>query len=146
MRYQRSVMLDVLGADYIRTARSKGLQRGTALVRHIARSRARSHHEPDMPAVYSPVNLITCEPTALLNAVAPIMSSTPNLALDRAIHLLLPTIALALMGAASYSRYQRSVMLDVLGADYIRTARSKMPRQLNTISSMAEPAISVPKL
>jgi peptide/nickel transport system permease protein len=48
-----------------------------------------------------------------------------DLALDRAIHLLLPTIALALIGAASYSRYQRSVMLDVLGADYIRTARSK---------------------
>jgi peptide/nickel transport system permease protein len=49
------------------------------------------------------------------------------------------------MGAASYSRYQRSVMLDVLGADYIRTARSK-GLQRNTISSMAEPAISVPKL
>lgn len=48
-----------------------------------------------------------------------------DLALDRGIHLLLPTIALALIGAASYSRYQRSVMLDVLGADYIRTARSK---------------------
>lgn len=48
-----------------------------------------------------------------------------DLALDRAVHLLLPTIALALIGAATYSRYQRSVMLDVLGADYIRTARSK---------------------
>ena len=47
------------------------------------------------------------------------------LATDRAVHLLLPTIALVLMGAASYSRYQRSVMLDVLAADYIRTARSK---------------------
>ncbi|NVM99141.1 ABC transporter permease [Arthrobacter sp. SDTb3-6] len=44
---------------------------------------------------------------------------------DRAAHLLLPTISLALMGAAGYSRYQRSAMLDVLSADYIRTARSK---------------------
>lgn len=44
---------------------------------------------------------------------------------DRAGHLLLPTISLALMGAAGYSRYQRSAMLDVLSADYIRTARSK---------------------
>lgn len=44
---------------------------------------------------------------------------------DRIIHLLLPTIALALIGAAGYSRYQRSAMLDVLSADYIRTARSK---------------------
>ena len=44
---------------------------------------------------------------------------------DRAGHLVLPTIALALTGAAAYSRYQRSAMLDVLSADYIRTARSK---------------------
>lgn len=40
-------------------------------------------------------------------------------------HLLLPTIALALFGAAGYSRYQRSIMLDVLGSDFIRTARAK---------------------
>ena len=44
---------------------------------------------------------------------------------DRLIHLLLPTIALVLAGAASYSRYQRSIMLDVLGSDYIRTGRAK---------------------
>jgi len=48
-----------------------------------------------------------------------------DLTVDRGVHLLLPTIALVLIGAASYSRYQRSVMLDVLSADYIRTARSK---------------------
>ncbi|WP_314451501.1 ABC transporter permease [uncultured Microbacterium sp.] len=48
---------------------------------------------------------------------------------DRAVHLLLPTIALTLVSAASFSRYQRSMMLDVLGADYIRTARAKgLPR------------------
>jgi len=48
---------------------------------------------------------------------------------DRAVHLLLPTLALVLISAASYSRYQRSMMLDVLGADYIRTARAKgLPR------------------
>lgn len=44
---------------------------------------------------------------------------------DRVSHLLLPTIVLILISAASYSRYQRNAMLDVLGADYIRTARSK---------------------
>lgn len=44
---------------------------------------------------------------------------------DRIGHLLLPTITIALTSAASYSRYQRSAMLDVLSADYIRTARSK---------------------
>lgn len=44
---------------------------------------------------------------------------------DALIHLLLPTIALTLLGAAVDSRYQRSIMLDVLGSDYIRTARAK---------------------
>lgn len=44
---------------------------------------------------------------------------------DGMVHLLLPTISLALLGAASYSRYQRSLMLDVLGSDFIRTARAK---------------------
>ncbi|MGO1407815.1 MAG: ABC transporter permease [Brachybacterium sp.] len=44
---------------------------------------------------------------------------------DGFVHLLLPTIALMLFGAASYSRYQRSLMLDVLGSDFIRTARAK---------------------
>jgi peptide/nickel transport system permease protein len=44
---------------------------------------------------------------------------------DRLSHLLLPTLVLVIGAAASYSRYQRNAMLDVLGADYIRTARSK---------------------
>lgn len=37
-RYERSSMLDVLGADYIRTARAKGLSRGTVLVKHALRN------------------------------------------------------------------------------------------------------------
>jgi peptide/nickel transport system permease protein len=40
-------------------------------------------------------------------------------------HLLLPWITLALVTAATYSRLTRSSMLEVLGEDYIRTARSK---------------------
>ncbi|TPW73118.1 ABC transporter permease [Schumannella sp. 10F1B-5-1] len=44
---------------------------------------------------------------------------------DRIVHLLLPTISLTVFAVASYSRYQRSAMLDVMSADYIRTARSK---------------------
>lgn len=36
-RYQRSVMLDVLSADFVRTARAKGLRRRTALIRHALR-------------------------------------------------------------------------------------------------------------
>lgn len=55
----------------------------------------------------------------------PGLTGTWTILVDRLGHLLLPTIALALLGAAEYSRYQRNAMLDVLGADYIRTARSK---------------------
>ncbi|MCW2663145.1 MAG: peptide transporter permease [Mycobacterium sp.] len=45
--------------------------------------------------------------------------------LDRLRHVILPTLTLALMAAAGYSRYQRNAMLDVLGQDFIRTARAK---------------------
>ncbi len=44
---------------------------------------------------------------------------------DRFMHLLLPTFTLALGSIAGYSRYQRNAMLDVLGQDFIRTARAK---------------------
>ncbi|KRF30298.1 ABC transporter permease [Nocardioides sp. Soil805] len=40
-------------------------------------------------------------------------------------HLLLPWLALALVSAAAYTRLTRASMLDVLGEDYIRTARAK---------------------
>jgi peptide/nickel transport system permease protein len=59
-------------------------------------------------------------------------AETPNLTgsfgtklADWAGHLVLPTIALALITFASWSRYQRATMLDVLGSDYIRLARAK---------------------
>ncbi len=40
-------------------------------------------------------------------------------------HLVLPWFSLALVTAAVYARLTRSAMLDVLGEDYIRTARAK---------------------
>jgi peptide/nickel transport system permease protein len=45
--------------------------------------------------------------------------------IDGFTHLLLPTTALVLISIASYSRYARSSLLDVLNQDYIRTARAK---------------------
>jgi len=48
-----------------------------------------------------------------------------NQFVDRLQHLVLPTFTLALAGMAGYSRYQRNAMLDVLGQDFIRTARAK---------------------
>lgn len=44
---------------------------------------------------------------------------------DTLTHLLLPTITLMLISLATYSRYARASMLEVLNQDYIRTARSK---------------------
>ena len=40
-------------------------------------------------------------------------------------HMILPWFTLALLLAATYTRLTRSSMLDVLGEDYIRTARAK---------------------
>ncbi len=44
---------------------------------------------------------------------------------DAATHLLVPTVAVAVVGIATYGRYQRSTMLDVLGSNYITCARAK---------------------
>lgn len=40
-------------------------------------------------------------------------------------HMVLPTITLSLAQVASWSRYQRSALLEVLGQDYMRTAQGK---------------------
>ncbi|MGO1886222.1 MAG: ABC transporter permease, partial [Citricoccus sp.] len=64
--------------------------------------------------------------------IATIGSETPNFTgtfwedfLDKGTQLLLPTILLALISLASYSRYTRASMLEVSQQDYIRTARAK---------------------
>lgn len=44
---------------------------------------------------------------------------------DRIGHLVLPTLCLALLAFAAWSRFQRASMLDVLGSDYMRLARAK---------------------
>ena len=50
--------------------------------------------------------------------------------LDYARHLVLPVMTLCVQIVASWSRFQRASMLDVLYADYVRTARAKgVPRR-----------------
>jgi len=44
---------------------------------------------------------------------------------DRVAHLVLPAMTLATVGLAYYARAMRAELLDVLGEDYIRTARAK---------------------
>ncbi|MFC3527385.1 ABC transporter permease [Paracoccus mangrovi] len=51
--------------------------------------------------------------------------------LDVLHHLVLPALTLALIYLAFYSRLSRTSMLEVLGSDYIRTARAKgLPRRM----------------
>ncbi len=64
--------------------------------------------------------------------IATLGRSTPNLqgdfwihTIDTFTHLLLPTATLILISFASYTRYTRASMLEVMNQDYIRTARSK---------------------
>src|SRR6185436_126767 len=63
---------------------------------------------------------------------ATIGSKTPNYDgtfwenfLDTSTHLVLPTLAIMLISFAGYSRYSRASMLEVMNADYVRTARAK---------------------
>jgi peptide/nickel transport system permease protein len=50
--------------------------------------------------------------------------------LDYARHLVLPVMTLTVQIVAGWGRYQRAAMLDVMSADYIRTARAKgVPRR-----------------
>jgi peptide/nickel transport system permease protein len=51
--------------------------------------------------------------------------------------LILPTATLALANMSVFSRFVRSAMLDVLGADFVRTARSKGLREMTVLSSHA---------
>jgi peptide/nickel transport system permease protein len=45
--------------------------------------------------------------------------------LDRVQHLALPVLVLMVASIASYSRYMRASMLEVVNSDYVRTARAK---------------------
>jgi peptide/nickel transport system permease protein len=53
--------------------------------------------------------------------------------LDYARHLVLPVMTLTIQIIAEWSRFQRAAMLDVLSADYIRTARAKGVRPTRLI-------------
>lgn len=52
-------------------------------------------------------------------------SSTMQMISDIAIHSILPVTVLAFSSFASFSRYVRNSMVEVINMDYIRTARSK---------------------
>jgi peptide/nickel transport system permease protein len=61
--------------------------------------------------------------TANLSGVDP--GTGIHFVLDRAQHLGLPIIVLMIASIATYSRYMRASMLEVVNSDYVRTARAK---------------------
>jgi peptide/nickel transport system permease protein len=62
-------------------------------------------------------------PITSLNSVDP--GTGIHFWLDRAHHLVLPVMVLMVASIATYSRYMRASMLEVVNADYVRTARAK---------------------
>jgi peptide/nickel transport system permease protein len=57
--------------------------------------------------------------------VLPIHGMGDGSFLDSLRHFAMPVFVLGVAGAAGTARYQRSAVLEVLGEDYIRTARAK---------------------
>jgi peptide/nickel transport system permease protein len=57
-------------------------------------------------------------------------AGTSGIDMDYSRHLILPVLTLTVQIVASWTRFQRSGMLDILSSDYIRTARAKgLPRR-----------------
>ncbi|MCR9086985.1 MAG: ABC transporter permease [Rhodobacteraceae bacterium] len=59
-------------------------------------------------------------------------------------HLVLPSITLGLLGAGWYSRMMRSSMIEVLGQDFVRTARAKGLSKLRIIIRHVMPNAILP--
>lgn len=64
-------------------------------------------------------------------------AGTWNFVLDVAHHMVLPVITLASIFLALYSRLCRAAMLEVLGSDYIRTAKAKGLSEMQVVMKHA---------
>ncbi len=64
-------------------------------------------------------------PASQMTAVDHEFMSGSDKLVDRAKHLIMPSLALGLGGAAAVARYMRSGMLEQIRQDYVRTARAK---------------------
>jgi len=59
-------------------------------------------------------------------------------------HMVLPVTTLAIISTAGYSRYVRSSVLEVLGQDYVRTARAKGLGAMKVVFRHALPNAALP--
>jgi peptide/nickel transport system permease protein len=85
--------------------------------------------------IYSESSRIAGRPIATIGAQTPGLSGSFWVeTLDTFTHLVLPTTALILISFASYTRYSRASLLEVMNQDYIRTARAKgLPERVVTV-------------
>jgi peptide/nickel transport system permease protein len=84
-----------------------------------------------------PAGGVTMVRAAPAGQVLAYLNATPGGAMDRAIHLLLPALVLSLFYMATWSRFTRTSMLEVLRQDYVRTARSKGLRERIVVAKHA---------
>ena len=90
---------------------------------------------------YNTLPQINNRPISTIGSTTPGVASSPLvqndffiMQLDAFTHVLLPTLALVLISFASYTRYTRASMLEVMNQDYIRTARAKgLPERVVTV-------------
>lgn len=75
----------------------------------------------------------------------PGINGTWNVFVNEVQHAILPVLTLTLITYATWSRYQRAAMLDVLNADYIRLARAKglSPRRVLFVHALRNALIPV---
>jgi peptide/nickel transport system permease protein len=84
------------------------------------------------------------EPITGFHTIDTLLMGRPDLFAAALRHLLLPAIALASIPAAVVARITRSSMLDVLSADYVRTARAKGGSRWRVVMRHALPNASIP--
>src|SRR5262249_12970742 len=74
-----------------------------------------------------------------------LLSGRPAMFLDALRHLLLPAMVLSTIPLAMTARITRASMLDVLGSDYVRTARAKgaAPTRVVIIHALRNAALAI---
>jgi ABC-type dipeptide/oligopeptide/nickel transport system permease component len=84
------------------------------------------------------------EPLTGLFLIDTLLRGRPDLWLSAATHLILPALTLSTIPAAIVARITRAAMLDVLAADYLRTARAKGCSLWQAVWRHALPNAAVP--
>ena len=91
-----------------------------------------------------PAYVLDFEPITGLYLLDTLMRGRPELFLRAAEHLLLPAVVLSTVPMAVIARITRSSVLEILSADFVRTARSKGASLWRVILRHALPAAAVP--